>query len=243
MADTLGAMSSSSDPDAVPVEAAAADASTDAGEPAVRRASTLTAAEREDLLAENRRTREELVADQSRVPGKVVAPDGGSGGRAVVIALSAVVAALLIAVGVLSYFVATADEGDGPGTDIGTQALTDAREYAALVVTYAPGEFADLDRRIREISTPEFADRYIASSQDARRGTDEAKAASVGTGVAAGLESIDDEQAVVLVALNQKITSPDLPSAGEDGLAYQTRVRVSLQRDGDRWLLSDLVTL
>lgn len=225
-------------------DAAAPDETVAGPDDASRSSGALTAEEREDLLAENRRAREALAADAARTPGKVVEKPSRSGGPSLVVALVGVITVLLVAVGVLSYFVATDDEASlGPDAGIGAQALADARTYAALVVTYAPGDFADLDRRIREISTPGFADDYIKSSQEARRGTDEAKATSVGTAVASGLESINDAEAVVLVALDQKITSPDLPSAGDEGLAYQTRVRVTLLRDGDRWRLAGLVTL
>ncbi|WP_344782045.1 hypothetical protein [Gordonia caeni] len=182
--------------------------------------------------------------DPSRVPGKVVAePSGASGGRKLIAGLVALIVALAVAVGVLGYLLASADRGVALDSGAGEQALADAKTYAAEVVTYGPGDYSDLDRRIREFSTSDFADRYIQASQDARRGTDEAKASSIGTAIAAGAESITDEEAVVLVALDQKVTSPELPAAGDEGLEYQTRVRVTLQRDGDRWVLSDLVTI
>lgn len=253
-------------------------------------ARALSPAEREKLLAKNRRTRDELraaeekkaeqkkagvaeagdddadlddadlgdadlddgepgdveleEADPSRIPGKVpTARTGSTAGRKLVAGLLALIVALAVAVGVLGYLLATADSGVALDSGTGEQALADAKTYAAEVVTYGPDDYADLDRRIREISTPDFADRYIEASQDARRGTDEAKASSVGTAIAAGAESISDDEAVVLVALNQKVTSPELPTAGEEGLDYQTRVRVTLQRDGDRWILADLVTI
>lgn len=182
--------------------------------------------------------------DPTRVPGKVVAePSGAGGGRKLIAGLVALIVALAVAVGVLGYLLASADRGVALDSGAGEQALADAKTYAAEVVTYGPGDYSDLDRRIREFSTSDFADRYIQASQDARRGTDEAKASSVGTAIAAGAESITDEEAVVLVALDQKVTSPELPAAGEEGLEYQTRVRVTLQRDGDRWVLADLVTI
>ena len=235
--------------------------------------SALTPAERAEMLADNRRTREKLRAaeakkasddrnddeqesddnvgddvdgdpvDPSRVPGKVVTQPSRGRGRGLLAGLVALIVALAVAVGVLAYLLASADRGVALDSGAGEQALTDAKTYAAQVVTYGPGDYSDLDRRIREFSTPDFADRYIQASQDARRGTDEAKASSVGTAIAAGAESISDDEAVVLVALDQKVTSPELPAAGDEGLEYQTRVRVTLQRDGDRWVLADLVTI
>lgn len=244
--------------------------------PSAGASSALTPAEREELLANNRRTREELRAaeakkagdadeeaggeeaadgesdggesdgepvDPSRVPGKIVTERSGGRSRKLVAGLTVLIVALAVTVGVLAYLLSSGDRGVALDSGAGEQALADAKNYAAQVVTYGPGDYSDLDRRIREFSTSDFADRYIKASQDARRGTDEAKASSVGTAIAAGVESITDDEAVVLVALDQKVTSPELPAAGDEGLEYQTRVRVTLQRDGDRWVLSELVTI
>ena len=144
----------------------------------------------------------------------------------------------------LGYLYASASrDALGPDSDLGRSALADAKKYAALIVTYEPDDYAALDREIRAVSTPDFAERYIKASQEARRGNDEAKASSVGTARAAGLESLSRSQAVVLVALDQVVTSPDLPSAGDEGLEYQTRLQITLARDGDRWLVSELLTI
>ncbi|WP_440713874.1 hypothetical protein [Gordonia sp. FQ] len=229
---------------------------------------TMSPEQRAELLADNRKTREELRAretakdatddesdgesgdeqpaagpvDPARVPGRVPNRPAGRPKKLVGV-LVALVVALAVACGVLGYLYATADQG-GEGIDSAAakSALADAKKYAAEVVTYSPGNYSDLDRRIREISTKEFADRYVESSQDARRGNDEAKASSVGTAVNAGLTSLTSDQAVVLVALDQKVTSPEVQS-GKDGIPYQTRVLLTLKRDGDRWLIADLETI
>ncbi|GAC57108.1 hypothetical protein GOHSU_16_00640 [Gordonia hirsuta DSM 44140 = NBRC 16056] len=184
------------------------------------------------------------TGDRTRVPGRIATASRAAGARRFLpIGLSAVIAGLVVAVAVLAILLVRAsDDGLGPDSGIGAQALTDAKDYAAAVVTYSPDDYSALDRKIREISTPDFADRFITSSQQAREGNDEAKATSRGSAVDAGLMSISRDQAVVLVALDHSVTSPELPSAGEEGLEYQSRVRVTLTRDGDRWLLGDLVT-
>lgn len=213
----------------------------------------MTPAEREELLAANRRAREaarEQAGDDEVPPasgsepgvrGKP-APEAPSATRSPWITplLGAATAALAVATGVLAYLYATAGDGLGPDSGLGKSAVDDAKRYAEQIVTYSAGDYAALDKQIRSISTPEFADRYIQSSQEARKGNDEAKASSTATAQVAGLESITDAKAQVLVALDQQITSPELPSAGEAGLEYQRRVLISLVRDGDRWVVADL---
>ncbi|MFZ2511578.1 MAG: hypothetical protein WAW85_10885 [Gordonia sp. (in: high G+C Gram-positive bacteria)] len=233
-------------------------------------AKALTESERKKLLAENRRVREEArrkevaksgdgeaadavsggedeteVIDPARVPGVVTAPARPNRPvRGLLIGLCALIAALLIGLGVLGYFYAQSQDGRlGPDSGIGQQAMADAQQYAAEMLTYQPGGYADLDRRIRAIATPDFADRYIEASPEARRGNDAAEVTSVGTAVDAGLTSISGDHAVVLVAVDHTLSSPELPSAGADGVTYQRRVKVTLTRDGDRWLVADFVTI
>ena len=47
----------------------------------------------------------------------------------------------------------------------------------------------------------------------------------------------------VLVALDQKVTSPQVPAVGDQGLDYSSRVLITLIRDGDRWVVDDLDTV
>ena len=206
--------------------------------------------DRDELLAENRRNREAARTEAQekaakkrladRLPGRVDDEEQQRRGpslTALLAVLAAILAVTTIVFGVLAF---RGGDSLGPESGIGEQAVTDAKKYAVDIVTYDAGDYAALDKRIRDFSTPAFAKRYIDSSQEARRGNDEAKASSTAKAVAAGLQSISETQAVVLVALDQKVTSPDLPVAGEDGIDYRTRVLISLQRDGDRWLVSDL---
>ncbi|MFT3715563.1 MAG: hypothetical protein QM774_06340 [Gordonia sp. (in: high G+C Gram-positive bacteria)] len=227
-----------------------------------------TAAEREELLAENRRNREQARADaakkaakrrtvtqdadgddevdvaddaEDRVPGRVeTAPTRGISPVTILAALAGLLAVTTIVFGILAF---RGGDSLGPDSGIGRDAVTDAKKYAVDIVTYSAGDYASLDKQIRDISTDDFAKRYIDASQQARKGNDAAKASSTAKALAAGLQSIDKHQAVVLVALDQKVTSPDLPSSGKDGIDYQSRVLVTLQRDGDRWVLSDLAPI
>lgn len=171
-------------------------------------------------------------------------------GRGLVIALSAAVVVLVVAVGVLGYLLATSDADEDSAANFDTtssepsgvdeQVVAVAKDYAVTVLTYSAGDYGDLDKRIRAISTPEFADRYIKSSQQAREGNDAAKAEGSAEAKAAGLVSISDSKAVVLVAVDQTVKTPMVPSAAPEGMQYQSRLQLTLVRDSDDWKLSYL---
>ena len=55
----------------------------------------------------------------------------------------------------------------------------------------------------------------------------------------AGLMSVDGDKAVVLVTLDQTLRSPDTAQQFPEGVGYQTRVKVTLEEQNGRWLLSD----
>ncbi|MGW5521286.1 hypothetical protein [Gordonia sp. NPDC003950] len=158
---------------------------------------------------------------------------------ALVAALVAVVIALAVATGVLAYQLADAKQAAaaGPSNADRVAVIDAAKRYAASLSTYDAADYNDLDRRIREVSTPAFAKNFIASSQDARAGNANAKAASTGTVDHAGIESMSDTHAVVLVSIDQKVTSPEVASQVPDGITYQSRASVTLTREDGRWLL------
>lgn len=227
------------------------------------------ASDRAALLADNRERRAKIRADEqakAERSGGGETTDGGAAGRdtagadsgsaeepdgkeelgvmpvrpsgRIIAVLGALVAVLAVAVAILGYLYATS--GSAENADARAKAIDDAKTYATSVLTYSAGDYADLDKRIREISTPEFADRYITSSQKAREGNDEAQATGSAEAKEAGLVSMSDTTAVVLVAIDQTVKTPLVPAVGPDGMDYQSRVKITLMRDGDDWKMSDL---
>lgn len=196
----------------------------------------------DDFLAANRANRERIRAEAAAKSVDSSTADAGPTGPAelrgwLLPASAAVIVVLVVAVGVLGYLLATADDADALDRD---GALRDAKSYAAEMFTYQTGRYDDLDRRIRAISTPAFADEYITSSQLARKANDEAKASSKGAATSAGIVSISDTEAVVLVALDMTVTSPEATALGQGNGPSQSRVEMTLTRDSDRWVVSDL---
>ncbi len=160
--------------------------------------------------------------------------------------LSALVVLLAATTAYFAYTAAQAgDRADaaGPSETTRQEVMDLGRQYAAQLATYDSADYADLDRRIREISTPEFAKRYIQSSQDARRGNTAARGVSKAESNEAGLQSISDTKAVVLVTLDQTVTAPDVSDQLPQGIPYQSRVKVTLEQRDGQWLLADFDTV
>lgn len=227
-----------------------------------------TPLDRDDFLAQNRRNREQLreVAEEKarrkagrdeaaqaedRTPGRIPAARRFTvrGSRGVLVTLVALSAAVAILAATTGYFAYTSgharSDADAAGVSTGyrEQAMDSARRYAVELTTYDPANYGDLDRRIRAISTPSFANRYIASSRDARQGNSAAGGTSRAQATEAGVQSISDDQAVVLVALDQTITSPQVTSQVPEGIPYQSRVKITLVHRDGRWQLDDLAAV
>ncbi|WP_290713045.1 MULTISPECIES: hypothetical protein [Gordonia] len=211
------------------------------------------------FLDANRKNREraktqaaqEAQRKAGRTPGKVAtAPRSIAGpltrrwgaGRviAVLIALCAVLAASTAGLAVRDAMSSRAAAQSDPQSGHGQDAMTTARKYVASVMTYNVNDYADLDRRIRDVSTTDFAERFIESSAAARKGNAAADASSKATAPNAGIISLTADRAQVLVTLDQTITAPEIAAELPDGHLYQSRVQVTMVRDGDRWLLDDL---
>lgn len=156
--------------------------------------------------------------------------------------LSVLLVLALVAAGVFAYLYRQADDrADDAGqvNELRPGAVEVAGDYAATLMTYDSANFAELDSRITDISTPAFAKDFIEGSRQAREGSANAQAVAKATIKDSGVQSISSTEAVVLVALDQTITSPQTSGELPDGIPYQSRVKVTLQREGDRWLLSD----
>ncbi|MGI6797069.1 hypothetical protein [Gordonia sihwensis] len=202
--------------------------------------------DRAELLAQNRERRAR-IRDEERVEkadGDQDLIEIGVGGpadspRKLAIAFAATTALLVVVVGILAYLLVSEDSA-GSGRSDEQGAIVAAKQYATTVLTYLAGDYADLDKRIRSISTPDFADRYIRSSQQAREGNDAAQATGTAVAREAGVVSISDDEAVVLVAIDQNVKTPLAPDASKEGIDYQSRIKITMSRDGDSWKLSDL---
>jgi Mce-associated membrane protein len=173
-------------------------------------------------------------------------PTAADAGGWTVPVLSALLVLALIAAGVLAYLFHDADdraETADEANRLRPGAVETAGTYATDLLTYDSANFAALDARIAEIATPAFAKDFIEGSRQAREGSANAQAVAKAEVVSAGVVSLSSTKAVVLLAINQNVTSPDTNGQLPEGIPYQSRVEVTLVRVGDDWKLDDLVVI
>ena len=121
------------------------------------------------------------------------------------------------------------------GADAGRRdALAAARQYAVDLTTY---DFATVDadfQRFARHGTTAFQASYAKTIAASKPAIVQAQARSLGTVVGAGLESYGHGRATVLLAVDQEIHSARRPGPTVD----RSRIRMTLVRSGDGWLVS-----
>ncbi|AXK86716.1 h domain protein [Nocardia farcinica] len=118
------------------------------------------------------------------------------------------------------------------------QALTAADRAVSAMFTY---DHTTVDTELPKAAdnlSPSFREDYLKLITAAiAPGAKEKQLTVKATTQAAGIVSADRDNAVVMLFLNQVTTSSDSPQGTTTG----SRVRVNLNKDGDRWLV-DAVT-
>lgn len=141
----------------------------------------------------------------------------------------ALVLATAIAFGLLFVGQNTAD-------DARSEALSTARNFAVTVSSY---DYRELDQNISTVldgSTGEFKKQYAGAENALRQLVTEAKAVASGTVREAGVKSVSEDRAEVLVFVDQSVTE----KAEDKPRVDRNRMLLVLQRQDDRWLVSDV---
>jgi Mce-associated membrane protein len=115
-------------------------------------------------------------------------------------------------------------------------AVAAAKAYAHDVASYS---YLHLHRdfgRVESESTPSFRRDFIRSSGSLSKVLVQYKATASAKVLEAGVSSISSNKAVVLVFVNQSVANSTQQGASTD----DSRIKVTLVRDGGRWLLQDL---
>jgi Mce-associated membrane protein len=135
----------------------------------------------------------------------------------------------LVAVGAAGYLALTRDQ-TAQDRDA---ALAAARQYAVDLTTY---DFSTVDAdfaRFARHGTKQFRASYAATIAAAEPAIVKAQRRALGTVVGAGLESFSADRATVLLAVDQEIRS-----AAAGVTVDHSRIRMTLQREGNGWLVS-----
>ncbi|GAA4880090.1 hypothetical protein [Saccharopolyspora cebuensis] len=178
---------------------------------------------------------EETQREEAAPEGALAGPGPARGRRRVrprTIAVAVVLLALLGAVGLLGFQVRQAQVAEGQrGAVLGA-----ARRYAVDLSSY---DHTALERNFQKVSanaSGRFAEQYERISTALTELIRQQQAKSEGFVLEAGLVEMTGERAVVALFVDQKITNLNSPEPRID----RTRMRMTLQREGDRWLVDDI---
>jgi Mce-associated membrane protein len=146
--------------------------------------------------------------------------------------LSVLVVALWVAGGLLFAHNRSASQLAAQRQDVVAAAQKVAGDLTSISSSNAPAQIQSLTNE----STGGFRDQISTYAQALQAILQQSGAGSQGTVSAAGIERMDANTASVLVAVTATVSNNKLPNA--QPVSY--RLGVQLQREGDRWLASDV---
>ncbi|QCQ93366.1 mce associated protein mas1a [Rhodococcus sp. SGAir0479] len=118
------------------------------------------------------------------------------------------------------------------------EAVDTTRDYAQTIATF---DYKDLNAnrdKIAGMSTQDFAGKYNEMVDALGKLVTDGQGTATATVTDIGVESVDDERAVVLAFVDQEAKNVIAP----EGKSQKYRMVVSLTRDGDRWIVENLET-
>ena len=115
-------------------------------------------------------------------------------------------------------------------------ALQVARQVAVGLTTVSKDTAQQDVSHLMDMATGSFKDQFAQQADVFRKVVQQASVTSKGTVAEAGVSSVDGDTVTVLAAVSATVQNADAPS----GEQRQYRMKMQLQHDGDRWLVSDL---
>ncbi len=168
--------------------------------------------------------------DDAPVPSS--AADGRRAPRWLLAALSVLVLALVVAAVVLGLRVRGAEARE----DDRDAALTAARQSALNLTSIDRADLEGDLARVLEGATGAFAEEFEARSENLRQVLVENEVVSEGEVIAAGLVRGDPTTATAIVVVDATVRNTAMP----EGRLNTYRMRIELEKQGDRWLTSML---
>lgn len=140
--------------------------------------------------------------------------------------------ALMLALG--AGYLKWQDDGVRNGQIAATTSVQAARDGAVALLSYTPGTVEAQLTAARDRLTGEFRDSYTSLTDDVViPGAKQKQMSAVASVPAAASVSATPEKAVVLVFVDQTVTVGNEPP-----VATASSVRITLDKVGDRWLIS-----
>ncbi|QUQ71123.1 hypothetical protein [Kutzneria sp. CA-103260] len=153
--------------------------------------------------------------------------------RRILPAAAMVLAAALVAVATLLLLKLTDANADEVNRE---SALQVARQVAVDLTTVSKDTAQGDVNRLLDVATGSFKDQFAQQADVFRKVVQQASVTSRGSVAEAGVSSVDGDTVTVLAAVSATVQNADAPS----GEQRQYRMKMQLQHDGDRWLVSDL---
>jgi Mce-associated membrane protein len=137
---------------------------------------------------------------------------------------------LAVAAGVLKWQVNEARQTDAARTE----SVQAARDTVTVMLTYDPAKIDQQLAEARELLTGPFRDTYITMTNDiVIPGAKQQGITAVASVPGAAIESVDKNRAVTMLYVNQKVSI-----GGQMPTDNLSTVKVTLDKVGDRWLVS-----
>lgn len=142
----------------------------------------------------------------------------------------------LVLAGAGKWIGSSADADKGGSSTDRNQVISRANDFAVAYNTYDVADLADYQKRLKGLLTPKYDAQFVevtnaifSALKDKKQTSGEAKV------LAAAVESINDDSAIVIVAVDAAISNTDNPTA----VPRKFRWKVSFTRTKGEWLVSN----
>lgn len=164
-------------------------------------------------------------------------PETSWSNRPRVVRTLSILTALGLILGILGVLLPKVLDGDDTyDADERAKVLSRASDFAATNNTYNVNDLADYQKRLKGLLTPEYNEVYVritdaifAAIKDKKQISADPKVRGV------AIESIDEDSAVALVAVDATISNTDLKAA----VLRHFRWKLSFTKTGGEWLVSN----
>jgi Mce-associated membrane protein len=153
--------------------------------------------------------------------------------------LSAVAIVIAVAAAVLAALSARQMSAAEHDSSVRDGALAAGRQIAVDFAAYDYRHLAEDFKRVADESTGEFKKQYLTQSTGVHDLIVKAKSVSTAEVASAGVVSVDDNRATIVIALNRTVDNESLKQPQSDSFGLQ----IVLLHRGDRWLATEVTPL
>ncbi len=176
----------------------------------------------------------------SRGPGPGSGSGSGSGTRVANLLLIVLALALAVTVGLFATREATATPRDARAETLSRAHAQVADAARRETLAFLTVDYRDMDPLIAAVlagATGPFKKQYARQGSELKASARRARASSTGRVLSVGVGRISDRTAVVYVAADSQVTNASTKGATQP---RYYRLRLTLVRQGQRWLTSNL---